>query len=137
LAALPARGAQTNKTKLIVWGLQSGKETAGLDAAVAEFERRNPTIDVSVLSMGAGAMNPQKLMTSIVGGVPPDVIHQDRFTIGDWASRDTFKPLDEFLQREANLPDGIRAENYYEAAGKRRPTKVACMPCRPALTRAC
>jgi multiple sugar transport system permease protein len=40
--------------------------------------------------MGAGDMNPQKLMTSIVGGVPPDVIAQDRFTVGDWASRDTF-----------------------------------------------
>ena len=74
-----------------MWGLQSGKETKALDAQVAEFEKRNPDIDVSLLSMGAGSMNPQKLMTAIVGGVPPDVINQDRFTIGDWASRDTFR----------------------------------------------
>lgn len=103
------------KTKLVVWGLQSGKETAGLDAQVAAFEQQNPDFDVSVLSMGAGAMNPQKLMTSIVGGVPPDVINQDRFTIGDWASRGTFRPLDDFLAREAG-PGAIRAENYYPAA---------------------
>lgn len=112
-----ALAAPPKKIKLIVWGLQSGKETAGLDAQVAEFERRNPDIDVSLLSMGAGAMNPQKLMTSIVGGVPPDVIHQDRFTIGDWASRGTFQPLDARLQAEAGRPGGgIRAENYYPAA---------------------
>ncbi len=106
------------KTKLIVWGLQSGKETKGLDAQVAEFEKRNPDIDVSLLSMGAGSMNPQKLLTAIVGGVPPDVINQDRFTIGDWASRDAFQSLDEFLAAEKKLPDGIRAENFYSAAWK-------------------
>jgi multiple sugar transport system permease protein len=103
------------RVKLIVWGLQAGKETAGLDAQVAEFMRRNPDIEVSLLSMGAGSMNPQKLMTSIVGRVPPDVIHQDRFTIGDWASRDTFMALDPFIAQETG-EDAIKAENYYPAA---------------------
>ena len=103
------------KIKLVVWGLQSGKETAGLDAQIAEFERRNPTIKVANLSMGAGNMNPQKLMTAIVGGVPPDVIAQDRFTIGDWASRGTFRPLDDFLAHESG-PEPVKAENYYPAA---------------------
>jgi multiple sugar transport system permease protein len=114
-AQAPAQAASGRKVKLIVWGLQSGKETAGLDAQVAEFEKRNPDIDVSLLSMGAGAMNPQKLMTSIVGRVPPDVIHQDRFTVGDWASRDTFMPLDELLAKETGA-DAIRADDYYPAA---------------------
>ncbi len=110
--------AAPRRTKLVVWGLQSGRETAGLDAQVAEFERRNPDVDVSLLSMGAGAMNPQKLMTSIVGGVPPDVIHQDRFTIGDWASRGTFQPLDRFLRAQEDDPGAIREGNYYPAAWK-------------------
>lgn len=104
-----------NKIKLVVWGLQSGKETAGLDAQIAEFEKRNPGITVSNLSMGAGTMNPQKLMTAIVGGVPPDVINQDRFTIGDWASRGTFTPLDSFLATESG-PDAVKADDYYPAA---------------------
>lgn len=110
--------AVSARVKLVVWGLQSGKETAGLDAQVAEFSRRNPKIEVSLLSMGAGSMNPQKLMTSIVGGVPPDVINQDRFTIGDWASRGTFKPLDGFLKAEAADPHGIHAQDFYPAAWK-------------------
>jgi ABC-type sugar transport system permease subunit/ABC-type glycerol-3-phosphate transport system substrate-binding protein len=111
--AAPARAQK--RTRLVVWGLQSGRETAGLDAQIAEFERRNPDIDVAAMSMGAGAMNPQKLMTAIVGRVPPDVINQDRFTVGDWASRDTFMPLDDFLAKETG-PDAIKADNYYPAA---------------------
>lgn len=114
LAARPAAPAE--RIKLVVWGMQSGPETAGLDAQVAEFERRNPDVKVSLLSMGAGNMNPQKLMTAVVGGVPPDVIAQDRFTIGDWASRGTFQPLDTFLAAEKGASDPIRAENYYPAA---------------------
>ena len=109
--------AAPDRIKLVVWGLQSGKETAGLDAQIADFERRNPDIDVSNLAMGAGNMNPQKLMTSIVGGVPPDVINQDRFTVGDWASRGTFLPLDGFLKAESGA-DAIKSENYYPAAWK-------------------
>lgn len=98
------------KTKLMVWGMAVGEETKGLEATVREFERRNPDIDVVMLSMGAGQMNPQKLMTSIAGEVPPDVIRQDRFTIGDWASRDAFMPLDDLIRR-----DGIRPEDFYPA----------------------
>ncbi len=109
--------AQT-KTKLIVWGLQTGPESAGLDAQLAEFEKRNPDIEISALSIGAGSMNPQKLMTSIVGGAPPDLINQDRFTIGDWASRDAFSPLDEFLAAEKGGKDPISAESFYPAAWK-------------------
>ena len=103
------------RVKIVVWGLQSGKDTAGLDAQIAMFNQRNPDIEVSLLSIGAGGMNPQKLMTSIVGHVPPDVVAQDRFTIGDWASRDAFMPLDDFLSKETG-DDAVRRENYYPAA---------------------
>ena len=106
------------KVKLVVWGLQYGEENQGLKARVAEFEKRNPGIEVSVLSMGAGSMNPQKLMTAIVGNVPPDVIHQDRFTIGDWAARDTFLPLDSYIQADRDKPYGVREEDYYPACWK-------------------
>ncbi len=102
------------RTKLVVWGLQYGEESQGLRARVAEFERRN-NVTVSVLSMGAGQMNPQKLMTAIVGRVPPDVIHQDRFTIGDWASRDTFQALDDYIRDDAGAPDAVRPDDFYDA----------------------
>src|SRR5579885_1557741 len=110
--------ADRNKIKLVVWGLELGEESAGLRARIAEFERRHPNVEVSVLSMGAGSMNPQKLMTAIVGNVPPDVIHQDRFTIGDWAARDAFLPLDNYIARDQKKPDGVHPEDFYPACWK-------------------
>jgi ABC-type glycerol-3-phosphate transport system substrate-binding protein len=111
---------ETGKIKLVVWGLQSGPETKGLDAQIAEFERRHPGIDVVALQMGAGGMNPQKLLTAIVGKVPPDVVDQDRFTIGDWASRDTFMSLDKLIASDAakageDASATIKPQEFYKA----------------------
>lgn len=103
----------TEETKLVVWAIIPSEDAPGQNAMINEFERRNPGVRVSMLSMGAGAMNPQKLMTAIVGKKPPDVINQDRFTIGDWASRDTFLPLDELIARDRDKPYGVREEDYY------------------------
>jgi multiple sugar transport system permease protein len=106
------------KTKLVVWGMESGEETKGQDAMIAAFEQRNPDIDVVSLSMGAGSMNPQKLMTAIVGGVPPDLVLQDRFSVGDWASRGTFRPLDDLIAGDAKRKDefAVHKSNYVPAA---------------------
>jgi multiple sugar transport system permease protein len=97
----------------MVWGMQSSEESKGEDAAVAEFTRRHPHIDVRRLAMGAGGMNPQKLMTAVAGRVPPDVVLQDRFTIGDWASRDAFRCLDHLIKR-----DKIISRDFYPACWK-------------------
>ncbi|RYG47624.1 extracellular solute-binding protein, partial [bacterium] len=107
--------ASAEPTKLVVWGMESNAESKDMDARIAEFERRHPDIDVSVLSMGAGGMNPQKLMTAIVGGVPPDLVQQDRFTIGDWASRGAFRPLDDLLAAERDDGLAVRKADYVPA----------------------
>lgn len=101
-------------TKLVVWAIIPAEDAPGQNAMIAEFEKRHPGAKVSMLSMGAGSMNPQKLMTAIVGKKPPDVINQDRFTIGDWASRDTFLPLDDYIARDRDKPYGVREEDYYK-----------------------
>ena len=103
LAALPlaascARPAADPRRTLLVWGLPT--DDKGFKAVADEFERRHPEVHVRVLNMGAGGMNPQKLMTSIVGRVPPDVIYQDRFTVSDWASRGAFRPLNDLVERD-------------------------------------
>ncbi len=107
------------RVELVVWGLPSGEETKGLDAQIREFERRNPGVTVRNLGMGAGTMNAQKLMTSVAGAVPPDLVKQDRFTIGDWAAREAFIPVDEYLASpELNAPsdpDRIVPAEYYPA----------------------
>ena len=113
--ALPRAGAAP--VRLVVWGMESTAESKDMDAKIAVFEQRHPNIKIAALSMGAGAMNPQKLMTAIVGGVPPDLVQQDRFTIGDWASRDAFRPLDDLLATDAHSPDplAIHQKDYVPA----------------------
>jgi multiple sugar transport system permease protein len=117
LSVLPTVApSQPPKRDLVVWGVSFGPDTKGAEAVVREFSRRHPDVNVRVLSMGAGGMNPQKLMTSIVGNVPPDVISQDRFSISDWASRGAFRPLDDLIARDEKTdPLCPRPEQYYKA----------------------
>ncbi len=115
-ASLPGAVLPQARTDLVVWGVGLGPDTKGFESVVLEFERRNPDIRVRILSMGAGAMNPQKLMTSVVGNVPPDLIRQDRFTIGDWASRGAFLSLDALLERDLGRdPNCPNPEEFYPA----------------------
>lgn len=116
LALAPCLHA-TPPVRLVVWGMESTAESKDMDAKIAAFEQRHPNIKVAALSMGAGSMNPQKLMTAIVGRVPPDLVQQDRFTIGDWASRDAFRPLDDLLQEDAHSSDplAIHQKDYVPA----------------------
>ena len=117
LALLGAAAAQTPKKRdLVIWGIAVGPETKGQDAVKREFAKRHPEINVRVLSMGAGNMDPQKLLTSIVGNVAPDVINQDRFSISDWASRGAFQPVDDLILRDKADPLSPKPEQYYPAA---------------------
>ncbi|AIE85737.1 sugar ABC transporter permease [Fimbriimonas ginsengisoli Gsoil 348] len=109
-----AQGAK--KREIIVWGIAMDANGKGQDAVIHEFERRHPDIKVRLLSMGAGNMDPQKLMTSIVGNVAPDIINQDRFTLSDWASRGAFRSLDDLIERDKNEPLSPKKEQYYPAA---------------------
>lgn len=114
LLAAIAGASPPAATVLRVWGLETGEHNVGTRAAVREFERRHPGIEVqlAVIPTGTvqGVMDPQKLLCAIAGGRPPDVVYQDRFTIGEWAHRGAFLPLDEYLRRPG-APDPLE---YYE-----------------------
>jgi len=105
--------AQVDRTELVVWGVFN---TEGWRRAFAEFERRHPELKLIVSTTG-GRMDEQKLMCGIAGDAPPDVINQDRFSIGGWASRGAFMPLDDSVRRdrEQGLPDAVNPEDYYSA----------------------
>lgn len=107
-------GKEKKETQLLVWGLGEGEHMMGIYAAMDVFERQHPGVRV-VRSTAGRQLNPQKLMSAIAGGVAPDVIHQDRFTISGWASRDAFMPLDPFIARDRDKPYAVRKEDYYPA----------------------
>ncbi|MFH1566546.1 MAG: extracellular solute-binding protein [Gemmatimonadota bacterium] len=105
--ALPAGAGEPRE--LIVWG--QGKDR-GLDAALRQFEVEHPGWVVVTTSGSSGGMDPQKLMCGIAGGRPPDLIKQDRFSVGEWAARDAFLPLDGYIARA--LEDEARAARAVE-----------------------
>ncbi|MDR3692744.1 MAG: extracellular solute-binding protein [Fimbriimonas sp.] len=100
-------------THLAVWGAPQGPDSIAIAQA---FELKHPHVRVRMLGMGVGQMNPQKLLTAIVGGCPPDLVYQGRFNICDWASRGAFIALDDLLARDWAATDCPRREDYYDAA---------------------
>lgn len=108
-----AGALSSSQTVLSVWGAPQGPDSIAIAQA---FEGRHPGVKVRMLGLGVGHMNPQKLLTAIVGGCSPDIVYQGRFNISDWASRGAFLPLDDFLQRDKSDPNCPRESDYYEAA---------------------
>jgi multiple sugar transport system permease protein len=81
----------------------------GIEAVCREWERRNPGWRV-ITTVYNSMTDAQRLMTGIAGGDPPQIVMQDRFMIGEWASRGAFAALDDRLAAA-----GIRAEQFYPA----------------------
>lgn len=113
----PGERSDANLTELLYWGLD---QDVYILEVLQEFERRHP--DIRVVFGQSAAINrvadPQRILCSIAGGFPPDVIEFDRFAVGEMASRGAFEPLQPFLERDLReRPDDpltIRPENYYE-----------------------
>src|SRR5882724_3224591 len=110
-------------------GRGGGPVAGALDDAVREFEEesdqahaKDPSKIRYRLVSGQNASrgqteDPTRFLTSVAGGVPPDVIVFDRFAVTEWAARGAFYPLDEFIEREKNSsdPDAIHAEDFYDS----------------------
>jgi len=111
----PAAGAE--KTRLVIWTVVNEEGMKGDFAAYRAFEAMHPGVQIHAVTVPTifGVMDPQKLMTSIAGGSPPDIINQDRFSIGDWASRDAFLPLNDLIERDAGAPFPVREGDFYAA----------------------
>ena len=95
------------------------KPDRGLEAALRVWEQKNPGWRV-ITSIYVDGKNAQQLMTAIVGGDPPDIIQQDRFTVGEWASRGAFLPLDDHIQAAIDDEEdsglrAVRKEDFYPA----------------------
>ncbi|MDI6783276.1 MAG: extracellular solute-binding protein [bacterium] len=99
------------KIRLVIWGFPEDESWVGVHAQAKYFEELHPNVEVVMgVPGGRGGMDPQKLMTAIAGGAPPDLIWQDRFAVGSWAARDAFLALDDLIAR-----DSIDPNDYYPA----------------------
>ena len=108
--------ADNDVQELVVW---TGWREPGFKAAMRQFEVEHPGWKViRSTAAGAGGMDPQKLMCGIAGGSPPDTLVQDRFSVGEWAIRDAFLPLDEYIAESQRQERWARAIRDAVASGK-------------------
>ncbi len=116
LATLAASAQAAAQRELHVWVNELDR---GREVALRIFESRHPDLRI-VLSMYRQGNDAQKLMTAVVGGAPPDVVTQDRFSIGEWASRGALLRLDDLIERtraaeQAGGAQGIDPADFYPA----------------------
>lgn len=109
--------ADSAPTEIYFWPV--GESDIFLADLVQEFERRNP--DVRVIRSQTASFDrtsdPTRLLCSIAGGFPPDVVEFDRYAVGEWAARGAFMSLQPLLEaQDPTAPDAILAENYYAPA---------------------
>src|SRR3954469_1122128 len=99
-----ARAAEQRKIR--VWMNIADR---GTDAALRAYERAHSNIRI-VTSIYKEGSDSQKLMTAIAGGEPPDIVLQDRFSVGEWAARDAFLQLDSRIAGSS-----IDPKKFYDA----------------------
>src|SRR5258708_38682704 len=102
-----------NAVEIHYWAMSGELRT--LPEIFEQYERDHPGVKIITGQSAARDLvsDPQRVLCSIVGGEPPDIIVFDRYAVGEWASRGAFMALDEFVQNDAGRPDGIRKEDYY------------------------
>jgi ABC-type sugar transport system permease subunit/ABC-type glycerol-3-phosphate transport system substrate-binding protein len=87
------------RTRIDVWHVYTDRLAREvIEDARRRFERENPQYQVRLLAIPWNSQ--QKLLTAVVGGVPPDVAFIDRPRLAQWASQGALRPLDDFIARD-------------------------------------
>jgi len=107
-------------TEITFLGTPGAVARDAVQAAIDEFERRNPQYRVHQALNTTVDMtgDPTRFLISLAGGSPPDVIHFDRFAVTEWAARGAFTPLDPYMEKDkaAGVENAIKSDDYYVPA---------------------
>ncbi|HPO17215.1 MAG TPA: extracellular solute-binding protein [Candidatus Hydrogenedentes bacterium] len=111
IVCLFAGSVHAEQPAIELWGLVEARDLMGAFEAIREFERRTGIHVIVGTPGGQGDLDPQKLLTAIISRTPPDVVWFGRHNTGLWAPRNSFRPLDDLIQR-----DHIDLTEYYPGA---------------------
>ncbi len=87
-----AEAATSKLTALINW-YSVEEHKAAWQELIQRFQAANPDLELEVLVGG----NEDRLRTMILSGTAPDVVHFDRYKVGEWAFNGLFQPIDQYL----------------------------------------
>ena len=119
-AAICASASET--VTLYYWGEELDNFAGGVVHGFEAFHDGSDGKPRIKVVMGQSASinktdDPQRLLCSITGGDPPDVVFFDRFAVGEWAARGAFMSLQEFyeedLRERPDDPSTLREEDFY------------------------
>lgn len=113
IAALgsPAAAADSTSapTTITFWNcFTTGELREGLLPVIEAFNRSQDRCRVEILDV---PLIEDKLLMTVAGGAPPDVVMFDRFRIAQFAALGAFAPLEPLATR-----DGVRREDFFTAA---------------------
>ncbi len=111
-AISPAEKEALREGRVIItyWDRHMGHEHASRRKLIDEFNQSQDKVFVRALSVGYDA-SMEKILTSIAGRTPPDIIGIDGTIMAQLVAQGCFSPLDEFL---AETP-AIRGEDFFPA----------------------
>lgn len=99
--------ADAGKVKVVYqynWYGSSGLMEEAYLELIEQFKRDNPQVEMELLR---GSASPDKLVTAIAGGMPPDVVQFERSIIVEWANKGLLLPIDKLMKvsvKDAWLP---------------------------------
>lgn len=93
------RGAAQEKTKIEVWFPyplipEEGEQIHPYAQLIIDFNAQSPNVEAEVFITN---WSPEKLVTAVAGGDPPDLFYMDRYLAAEWAARQLIESLDERL----------------------------------------
>jgi ABC-type sugar transport system permease subunit/ABC-type glycerol-3-phosphate transport system substrate-binding protein len=110
----PLRADHHHREPLVFYaGWMIGDDIYG---AIHRFEQLHPEYRVTTTTSAAPdeTIEAQRLLLAIAGGVPPDVVFFDRFTVGAWAAKSAFEDLTPYIEnQDPSDPDRIDLADYY------------------------
>ena len=111
------RSEPRRATEIVAWGITFfGEEVYGL---IHRFEEENPQYKVVISSsvQRDSTSDSQRLLCTIAGGVPPDVVFFSRFATGEWASAPALAELTPLVEQQKSTdPYRIDLSEYYDFA---------------------
>jgi multiple sugar transport system substrate-binding protein len=116
--AAPATAGAGTATKIKVWLPFGGRELGVLKSTIAEWDRKNPNVEVDV----AGDINTTKIVAAIRAGNAPDIAMDfESANIGTYCSTGAFTDLAPYLKKDKiDVNIFPKAAQYYtQHKGKR------------------
>jgi len=94
---------------LTVWAM--GAEGRKISEVARLFEKENPGVKIITQAIPWGAAH-EKLVTSVVGGIPPDISQMGTTWMAEFYAMEALEPLDEYIKNS----DVIKKEKFFEGS---------------------